>query len=137
MLVHAPALTARRGGTRRTVRVALTAHAVERYIERVQPGADAAGARTQIARLFAMGVIESRPATWDRSVRPAPLYLTVGDVSFVLDVDRRNSGRLVAQTCVTRGLGRSRGRRRVLRPRGPRPPYRRPAPGQLCFETHY
>jgi hypothetical protein len=78
----------------------LTAHAVARYIERLHPGADAATAAEQFARLFGMGVVEPRPASWDTTVRPALMYLTVGDVSFVLDVERDRRGELALVTCV-------------------------------------
>jgi hypothetical protein len=128
------------------VPVSLTLHAVERYVERVQPCADFDLAVSQIARLFALGAVEPRPAEWDASRRPALMYLTVGDVSFVLDVDARDREALVARTCVTRGLRRSSTRRPRRRLRNPRaetfqaPPasarYRRPAPGQLDLHVY-
>ncbi len=127
------------------VRVVLTTHAVERYVERVQPCADFKLAVSQIARLFSLGVVAPRPAEWDATQRPAPLYLTVGDVSFVLDVDARDRELLVARTCVTRASRRFSTRRRLRRPHSSpeqasheRPAcgsYRRPAPGQLRFQV--
>lgn len=146
-LVSAPvtSVVALLSGSEVAVPVGLTTHAVERYVERVQPCADFELAVSQIARLFALGAVEPWPAQWDATRRPAPMYLTVGDVSFVLDVDARNRGALIARTCVTRGLRRSSTRRLRRRLRdareersGARPAsarYRRPAPGQLEFEA--
>ncbi len=142
-----PAVTpivAQMAGTDVGVAVVLAAHAVERYIERVQPCADGQAAVSQIARLFSLGIVEPRPAEWDATQRPALMYLTVGDVSFVLDVDAADRERLVARTCVTSALCRSTSRRLRRRLRGAPERvrhqgrawerYRRPAPGQLNFQ---
>jgi len=136
-MVAAGVLEARLAGTAGTVRVMLTPHARERYIERLHPGADAATVTDEIARLFGMGVVEPRPASWDTTVRPALLYLTVGDVSFVLDVDRHRRDELVVVTCVVRSMrSRGRGSRTVRRrpQRVRRPAYRRPSPGSLALD---
>src|SRR3954452_18481809 len=120
------AVLGRVGGTRRaTVHVRLTAHAIERYIERVQPCADRALASRQLAALFALDVISPHPAPWDLTSRPAPMYLNLGDVSVVLDVDGGDRGRLVASTCLVRpcrSLGKRvrRARQRLMRRHGRR-----------------
>ena len=121
-----------------SVLVVVSAHAVERYLERVQPGQGADAAARHIVALFRFGAIAPRPAAWDRARSPGLLYLTVGDVSFVLGADRCSPGRLVARTCVARGMPAAPGRRRRRKRRGlgldgPRP-YRRPAPGALCLD---
>jgi hypothetical protein len=138
LAAHIPARVAPSGAV---VRVALTSHAVERFIERVHPGCDQAGATAYITALFSMGVVEPHPPPWHVTLRPAPLYLTIGDVALVLDVDVRARDRLVARTCVARdGRWTHRRPRARIRPpklgRTPRP-YRRPAPGQLILDPQH
>src|SRR4051794_2911157 len=105
-------ITARLARTDTTVTVTLSAYAIERYLQRVRPTAGRETAVAQIARLFGIGAIGPRPAAWDLTLRPAPLYLTVGDVSFVLDVDRSAREQLIVRTCLARGTCWSPGRRR-------------------------
>ena len=101
-------------GTPVSVPVVLSRHAVDRYIERVEPGVPAATAIEHILRLLSESTLESGPAVWDRTPRPAALYITIGDVSFAVRVSARRHGEFVVVTCIARRQrsSRSKWRRR-------------------------
>jgi hypothetical protein len=79
--------------------VALSAHAVEQYQQRVKPGLDLDPARGELERLRPLGEISTEPPDWVNAARPAPYYLLLGD-AIVLPLAPQAAG-WVATTCVT------------------------------------
>jgi hypothetical protein len=81
-----------------TQRVALSAHAVEQYRQRVRPGLDQDGARTELEGLRETGQISTGSPAWLTAAKPAPYYLLLGD-DVVLPVVSHGDG-WIATTCV-------------------------------------
>ena len=79
--------------------VALSAHAVEQYQQRVKPGLDLDAARGELERLRPLGEISAVAPDWVNAARPAPYYLLLGD-AIVLPVAPQADG-WVATNCVT------------------------------------
>ena len=80
--------------------VALSAHAIEQYQQRVKPGLDLDAARDELERLRPLGEIATVAPDWVNAARPAPYYLLLGD-AIVLPLAPQAAG-WVATTCVTR-----------------------------------
>ena len=85
--------------------VELSAHAVERYQQRVRPGLSFEAAEDELARVVLVGEITTEPPAWHlRScARRAPLYLCVADVLLTLALHRSQPGVFVATTCFAKG----------------------------------
>jgi len=81
-----------------TRRVALSAHAVEQYRQRVRPGLDQDGARTELEGLRETGEISTGAPAWLNAAKPASYYLLLGD-DVVLPVVSYGDG-WIATTCV-------------------------------------
>lgn len=81
--------------------VTFTHHAVDRYIERVRPALDRTQALRELIALAAAAEIVDSPPAWYLNEQPVDVFLTFGDVVFPV---QRDGQRLVAVTCVTRGL---------------------------------
>lgn len=79
------------------MRVTFTAHAVDRYIERVKPCLGPARARVECMGLALIGEITSECPAWLSFEGDCDGYLTCGDVAFPLKGH-------CAVTCLTRGL---------------------------------
>jgi hypothetical protein len=80
--------------------VAVSAHAVEQYRDRVKPGLDSDGARTELEQLCALGLIQTDAPGWVNPARPAAYYLLLGD-QIVLPLAPQADA-WVATTCVAR-----------------------------------
>jgi len=78
--------------------VAVSAHAVEQYRDRVKPGLDSDGARAELEQLCALGLIQGDAPGWVNPARPAAYYLLLGD-QIVLPLARQ-ADNWVATTCV-------------------------------------
>ena len=87
-------------GSKQHVNVRFTRHAVQRYIERVRPALDESLASRELGNLAGAGTITTTTPAWRGST--GGMVLDLGDVCFVLDVDRRDLEQLVACTCLTR-----------------------------------
>jgi hypothetical protein len=98
----------------------LTAHAIQRFRDRVRPALDLDAAADELARLAGQAELTPSPPEWLRGF--AHLYLVAGDVALPLELALGDPERLVATTCLVRN-GHPRRRRR-------RGNYRRP-----CFVT--
>ncbi len=79
--------------------VALSAHAVEQYQQRVKPGLDLDPARAELERLRQVGEISAVAPSWVNAATPARYYLLLGD-AIVLPL-APNGERWLATTCVT------------------------------------
>ena len=79
--------------------VALSAHAVEQYQQRVKPGLDLDAARDELERLRPLGEISTLAPDWVNAARPAPYYLLLSG-AIVLPLAPQADG-WVATTCVT------------------------------------
>jgi hypothetical protein len=88
-----------------TQTVELTAHAVQRYQQRVRPALSLEAAADELARVALVGEITTEPPTWHlRScAQVAPYYLSVADVLLPLTPHRGRPGLLVATTCLVKG----------------------------------
>jgi hypothetical protein len=85
--------------------VRFSAHAVDRYCERVAIAIDPASAQRHITNLVAVAEISARPPEWlaEKTKQESELYLTLGwDVAFPLARDTAGHS-LIAKTCLTRG----------------------------------
>ena len=78
--------------------VAVSAHAVEQYRDRVKPGLDSDGARAELKQLCALGLIQTEAPGWVNPARPAACYLLLGD-EIVLPLAPQAEA-WVATTCV-------------------------------------
>jgi hypothetical protein len=78
--------------------VAVSAHAVEQYRDRVKPGLDSDAARAELEQLCALGLIQTEPPGWVNPARPAAYYLLLGD-QIVLPLAPQADA-WVATTCV-------------------------------------
>jgi len=78
--------------------VAVSAHAVEQYRDRVKPGLDSDGARAELEQLCALGLIQTEAPGWVNPARPAACYLLLGD-EIVLPLAPQAEA-WVATTCV-------------------------------------
>ncbi len=78
--------------------VRISAHAVDRYRERIKPGLDEAAARIELERLRAVGTVVREPPTWLHAADHAPCYLLFGD-DIVLPLLHADGG-WIASTCV-------------------------------------
>jgi len=78
--------------------VAVSAHAVEQYRDRVKPGLDSDAARTELEQLCALGLIQTEAPGWVNPARPAAYYLLLGD-QIVLPLAPQ-ADTWVATTCV-------------------------------------
>ena len=79
--------------------VALSAHAVEQYQQRVKPGLDLDAARDELERLRPLCEISTVAPDWVNAARQAPYYLLLSD-AIVLPLAPQAAG-WVATTCVT------------------------------------
>lgn len=81
------------------MRVIITTHAIERYIERVRPGLDHDSAKNDILRLALVGEFSPGPPEWKEAYamewKPTR-WLIVGDVCFPMVGER-------AVTCIVKG----------------------------------
>jgi hypothetical protein len=98
----------------------LTAHAIQRFRDRVRPALDLDAAADELARLAGQAELTPCRPEWLQGF--AHLYLVAGDVALPLEPALGDPERLVATTCLVRN-GHPRRRRR-------RGHYRRP-----CFAT--
>lgn len=105
--------------TATTTTIDLTAHAIERFRDRVRPGIELDAAADELARLVGHAELTPQRPEWLTGF--ALLYLVAGDVALPLEPALGNPERLVATTCLVRNGGPRRRRRR-------RGGYRRP-----CF----
>jgi hypothetical protein len=78
--------------------VAVSAHAVEQYRDRVKPGLDSDAARAELEQLCALGLIRTEAPGWVNPARPAAYYLLLGD-EIVLPLAPQADA-WVATTCV-------------------------------------
>ena len=93
----------RLAGRAAEVQVRFSDHAIYRFVERLRPGIGESEAAKQLQLLAPNGEVQVGSPTWGR--RPtAFLYLVIGDACFPLDADRHNPERLVAMTCIVRGM---------------------------------
>lgn len=85
--------------------IELTAHAVERFHERVRPGLTLAGAEEELARLVLAGEVTAVPPAWHVAgcAQLAPWYLAVADILLPLKPHWSEPGVLVATTCLPKG----------------------------------
>ena len=79
--------------------VALSAHAVEQYQQRVKPGLDLDAARDELERLRPLGEISTLAPDWVNAARPASYYVLLSG-AIVLPLAPQADG-WVATTCVT------------------------------------
>ena len=79
--------------------MALSAHAVEQYQQRVKPGLDLQAARAELERLGPVSAVSAAAPAWVNAASPAALYLLVVD-AVVLPLAPRGD-RWVATACVT------------------------------------
>lgn len=89
--------------TTHTIRI--SAHAVERFRERVRPGLSFEAAENELARIAIVGEITAQAPAWHlRScAQIAPLYLVVAGVLMPLHPHRSEADVLVATTCLAQG----------------------------------
>jgi hypothetical protein len=88
----------------------LTAHAIERFRDRVRPGIDLDVAADELANLVCYGELTPVRSPWLAGF--ALLYLVAGDVALPLEPALGDPERLVATTClVLNGQPRRRRRR--------------------------
>jgi hypothetical protein len=86
-------------------RIMFSAHALERFRERVRPALSPRDAESDLRRLAGLGeVVDGAPA-WlaDNQQQHAVCYLVVGDVVFPLGPAREDATMLCARTCIARG----------------------------------
>ena len=85
--------------------IQISAHAIERFRERVRPGLSFEAAETELARIAIVGEITDQAPAWHlRScAQLAPLYLLVADVLMPLVPHRSEPDVLVATTCLAHG----------------------------------
>lgn len=96
-------LSAKLAGSSAAATVALTDHAIERYVERVRPACDHRSARRELSKLVPVaGTIEPSAPAWRHEPAQFP-HLVIGDVAFPLTPSRRDPQVLVACTCLVRG----------------------------------
>lgn len=86
----------------RAVRVAFSAHAIDRLGQRVYPGLQRPAVRASANLLSAHGAIGPDAPAWAGPVSAADAWLIAGDVAFALRWDA-GEGRMVAVTCIARG----------------------------------
>ena len=78
--------------------VAVSAHAVEQYRDRVKPGLDSDAARNELEQFCGLGLIQTEAPGWVNPARPAACYLLLGD-EIVLPLAPQAEA-WVATTCV-------------------------------------
>lgn len=90
------------------VAVQFSAHAVERFVERVRPSMDEDHVREELSRLLATATVSRTPPEWLRrepGTQTPTAYLLLGDDGeIVLPLAARRDGSLVATTAVTSKL---------------------------------
>ncbi|HYB30694.1 MAG TPA: hypothetical protein VEF89_29115 [Solirubrobacteraceae bacterium] len=79
--------------------IALSAHAVEQYQQRIKACLDVDAARDELELLRPLGQISTQPPEWVNAARPAPHYLLLSD-AIVLPLAPQADG-WVATTCLT------------------------------------
>ena len=89
----------------RDVPVKISAHATERFRDRVRPALGLHDARAELERLIPSGVISSHPPAWlaARQQQLASFYLNIGDITLPLDPCRHEPDTLVALSCLVVG----------------------------------
>jgi hypothetical protein len=92
----------------------LTAHAIQRFRDRVRPALDLDGAADELANLICQAEVTPQRPQWLHGF--ALLYLVVGDVALPLEPALNDPERLVATTCLVRNGHPRRRRRRYRRP---------------------
>ncbi len=91
------------------MRITFSAHAVQRYQERVKPDLTTAEALADLRRVEGAGITELTPPAWLHTPDRAELYLLLGDLCFPLrDIGNE---RYVAVTCFARGVPSTEARR--------------------------
>jgi hypothetical protein len=101
--------------------IQISAHAVQRFRERVRPGLSFEAADTELARIAIAGEITEQAPAWHlrNCAQLAPLYLLVADVLMPLHPHHSEPDVLVATTCIPRGsLSVDARRYRTVRRRG-------------------
>jgi hypothetical protein len=85
--------------------IQISAHAVERFRERVRPGLSFEAAENELARIAIVGEITEHAPAWHlrNCAQVAPLYLVVADVVMPLHPHRSEPDVLVATTCLAQG----------------------------------
>lgn len=85
--------------------IVLSAHAVERFRDRVRPALELHDAAVALERLIEHGQVCSRAPDWvaRRQHQRAAFYLVVGDLVFPMDPGRRDPTSLRILTCLARG----------------------------------
>lgn len=84
--------------------IEFSAHARQRYRERVGPEVDDARLRQHLAEIARHGELTTHPPRWfaERARAVSALYLVIGDVMFPL-VERPDGRGWLAKTCIARG----------------------------------
>lgn len=100
-----------------SVRVRVTTHALQRFVERVRPGLSLEAARLEMNRLVTSGHVQTSPPSWYRPGQLAHAYLVLGDVTWPLLATSRDGDRLIASTSICRGHIVDRRRREQRRKR--------------------
>jgi hypothetical protein len=87
-----------------TETIILSAHAVERFRERVRPALSIEAAEEELAHLVLAGEMVTRAPRWhtDRAAQEAPRYLLIADLILPLQ-PARDEGHHVATTCLVKG----------------------------------
>jgi hypothetical protein len=78
----------------------LTAHAIERFRDRVRPGLDLDAAADELARLATIAEVTPVRPDWLKGF--ALLYLVAGDVALPLEPAHNDPERLIATTTLVR-----------------------------------
>lgn len=99
--------------------IELTAHAVDRYVERVRPGLAREVAEAELAHVVLAGEVVTTPPAWHLAncAQVAPSYLVVADVLLPLVPRPDDPDVLVATTCLAKGSLTPEVRRRRTRHR--------------------
>lgn len=85
--------------------IVLSAHAVERFRDRVRPALALDQAAAELERLIDDGRVRNYAPRWvaDRQHQRAAFYLVVGDLVFPMDPSHRDQTTLRVLTCLARG----------------------------------
>jgi hypothetical protein len=93
------------------VAVRLSAHAVQRYCERVKPHLTRGEAERELVRLVALCRVREGVPRWLTGRQQSMFHLDLGSIMLAIDPDPRDPSRLMARTVLTVGcFSRRRGR---------------------------